>query len=161
MLSENFIGEIFFWKLIRWNFFGWKFLGEFFERNFFGWKFFWCKLFFVANFFSVKFFWVKNFWVNFFWRWKFLGRILLSENFIGIYPSQRQNLLLTLEILIQNFENFKNFKILEKNSQIQNFFPKFPKPQRGRYWHQRGRRPITSKFQNFYFLPRIAIARGI
>ena len=55
------------------------------------------------------------------------------QKFIAIYPSQRQNLLPTLEILIQNFENFQIFKILEKNSQFQNFFPKFPKPQRGRH----------------------------
>ena len=48
-----------------------------------------------------------------------------------IYPSQRQKKW-KLEILIQNFENFQIFKILEKNSQIKNFFSKFPKPKRGR-----------------------------
>ena len=75
----------------------------------------------------------------------------LTLTFCPIYPSQRQNLLPTLEILIQNFENFQIFKILEKNSQIQNFFPKFPKPQRGRHWHQRGRRLLTTQLQNFHF----------
>ena len=30
-----------------------------------------------------------------------------DENSISIYPSQRQNLLPTFEILIQNFENFQ------------------------------------------------------
>jgi len=54
-----------------------------------------------------------------------------------IYPSQRQNLLPTLKILVQNFENFQNFKILEKNSQIQNFFLKISKTTQGP--------PMTSK----------------
>ena len=59
------------------------------------------------------------------------------ENFGKIYPSQRQNLLPTLEILIQNFENFQIFKILEKNSQIQNFFLEISKTTEGP--------PMTSK----------------
>ena len=58
-------------------------------------------------------------------------------DFDDIYPSQRQNLLPTLEILVQNFENFQNFKILEKNSQIQNFFLKISKTTQGP--------PMTSK----------------
>ena len=56
-----------------------------------------------------------------------------KEKYKRIYPFQRQNLLPILEILIQNFENFYIFKMLEKNSQIQNFFPKFPTPQKGRH----------------------------
>ena len=43
------------------------------------------------------------------WRWK---------RFYSIYPSQRQNLLPTLEISYQNFQNFHNF---------QNFRKKIPK----------------------------------
>ena len=40
------------------------------------------------------------------------------------------------------------------------FSPKLPKPQKGRQWHQRGSRLLISKFQNFHFQVRIAIARG-
>ena len=76
----------------------------------------------------------------------FLGRI---GGYGHIYPSQRQNLLPTLEILVQNFEKFQIFKILEKNCQVQSFFPKFPKPQRGRHWHQRGRRLLAWQFLFF------------
>ena len=39
--------------------------------------------------------------------------------FLVIYPSQRQNLLLTLEIITHNFQNFQK---------IQNFGKKIPKP---------------------------------
>ena len=42
-----------------------------------------------------------------------------KRDYMGIYPSQRQNLLPTLEILIKNFENFQIFKFWEK-------IPKFP-----------------------------------
>ena len=59
------------------------------------------------------------------------------------------------------FKILNIFKNLQINSKILNFFSIFPKPQRGRHWHQRGRRLLTSKFQNFHFSPRIAIARGI
>ena len=40
---------------------------------------------------------------------------------------------------------FKFTKFWKKNSQIQIFFPKFPKSQRGRHCHQRGRRLLTSQ----------------
>ena len=57
-------------------------------------------------------------------------------NYISIYPSQRQNLLPTLEIVTHNFQNFQKIQNFGKKipkSRI--FFPKFPKPQRGRLWH--------------------------
>ena len=56
--------------------------------------------------------------------------------------------------------NWKLFKILQSFQSLQKtpkfwfFFSKFPKP-------QRGRRLLTSNFQNLHFLPRIVIARGI
>ena len=62
---------------------------------------------------------------------------------------------------IKIFKIFIIFKFSEKNFRNLDFFPKFPIPQRGRQWRQRGRRLLTSKFQNFHFQLRIAIARGI
>ena len=79
--------------------------------------------------------------------------------FFHIYPSQRQNLLPILEIITHYFQKYSKFRNKIPKSRI--FLPKFPKPQRGCQWHQRGRRLLTSKFQNFHFQLRIAIARGI
>ena len=56
------------------------------------------------------------------WFWKFWK----------IYPSQRQNLLPTLEISTQNFQNFQKNQNFGKKFPNLEFFPKFPKPQRGR-----------------------------
>ena len=45
-----------------------------------------------------------------------------GANFYHIYPSQRQNLLPTLEISNQNFQNFHNFQDFSKPSKnIQKF----------------------------------------
>ena len=52
------------------------------------------------------------------------------------------------------FKILHNFQSLQTTPKFLIFFSKFPKP-------QRGRRLLTSKFQNFHFLPRIAIAQGI
>ena len=52
------------------------------------------------------------------------------KGYLGpIYPSQRQNLLPTLEISNQNFQNFQNFGIKFQNLE---FYSKISKPQRGR-----------------------------
>ena len=52
------------------------------------------------------------------WVWTFLDICfcfnIAFSTFLLIYPSQRQNLLPTLEILIKIFENFQFFKIFEK-----------------------------------------------
>ena len=72
--------------------------------------------------------------------WNFLQILKIMENFGKfriIYPSQRQNLLPTLEILIQNFENFQIFKILEKKFPNSEFFLKISKTTEGP--------PMTSK----------------
>jgi hypothetical protein len=65
------------------------------------------------------------------WVTKLMIAQVKKRIFCPIYPSQRQNLLPTLEILIQNFENFQIFKILEKNSKIQNFFLEISKTTEG------------------------------
>ena len=51
--------------------------------------------------------------------------------------------------------NFQNFPIFGKK------IPKFPKPKRGRHWHQRSRRLLHSPSQIFYFLSRISKTRVI
>ena len=64
-------------------------------------------------------------------KWSICVSKKLTLDFEPIYPSQRQNLLPTLKILIQNFENFQIFKILEKKFLIQNFFLKISKTTEG------------------------------
>ena len=75
------------------------------------------------------------------WVWTFLDICfcfnIAFSTFLLIYPTQRQNLLRTLEILIKKFENFQIFKILEKNSQNLEFFSKISQTTKGP--------PMTSK----------------
>ena len=62
--------------------------------------------------------------------WTLMG--LEHRWFNCIYPSQCQNLLPTLEIITHNFQNFQKIQNFGKKFQNLEFFPKFPKPQRGR-----------------------------
>ena len=81
--------------------------------------------------------------------------------YVSIYPSQRQNLLPTLKILIRNFENFQFFKILEKNSQVQNFFSKISKTAKGPPLTSKGPPPPHYPVTKFSFFSRVSKARGI
>ena len=60
--------------------------------------------------------------INNFWHiWK-LARIFESLVYIQIYPSQRQNLLPTLEIITHNFQNFQKIQNFGKKFQNLEFF---------------------------------------
>ena len=76
---------------------------------------------------------------------------ILRSYFILIYPSQRQNLLPTLEILIQNFENFQIFKILEKKFPNSEFFSKISKTTKGPPLTSKGPPPPCSTITKFSF----------
>ena len=82
------------------------------------------------------------------------------SSFSSIYPSQRQNLLPTLEILIQNFENFQIFKILEKKFPNSEFFSKISKTTKGPPLTSKGpphpHYPIT-KFSFFQEFPKLGV----
>ena len=100
-------------------------------------------------------------------QWKGSACILLQKSFcggvgFGIFPTYTP-LSVKICFLLWKFQLkiFIIFKISEKKFLNLGFFPKFPTPQRGRQWHQRGRRLLTSKLPNFHFQLRIAIARGI
>ena len=96
--------------------------------------------------------------------------------FIPIYPSRRQNLLLTLEILIHiplsaskfasDFGNFKskiskNSKFRKKNPKSRICFQNFQN-QKGAVNDIKGAAAsLLINYQNFHFQLRIAIARGI
>ena len=71
----------------------------------------------------------------------FIAKIILRRgrfwNFPNIYPSQRQNLLPTLEISNQNFQNFHNFQIFGKKFPKSRFFSKISNTTKGP--------PMTSK----------------
>ena len=75
----------------------------------------------------------------------------LRSKFKHIYPSQRQNLLPTLEILIQNFENFQIFKILEKKFPNSEFFSKISKTTKGPPLTSKGPPPPCSTITKFSF----------
>ena len=52
-------------------------------------------------------------------RGSWIGQLMKeNKSFILIYPSQRQNLLPTLEIITHSFQNFQNFQTFGKNSKI-------------------------------------------
>ena len=71
-----------------------------------------------------------------------MGENVLSENFLGeifmvIYPSQRQNLLPTLEIITHNFQNFQKIQNFGKKFQNLKLFSKISETSKGP--------PMTSK----------------
>ena len=84
-----------------------------------------------------------------------------NENFELIYPSQRQNLLPTLEIITHNFQNFQKIQNFRKKFQNLEFFSKISKTTKGP--------PLTSKrpppphypITKFSIFSRVSKARGI
>ena len=87
-------------------------------------------------------------WAAPLWFWKFLKKILdfgiffqnfeNFENFNLRYPSQRQNLFPTLEIITHNFQNFQKIQNFGKKFLNLEFFSKIFKDTKGP--------PMTSKW---------------
>ena len=108
-----------------------------FKKSIFGIKHELARLCLVLYTPSFGNFWekVEHFGI-FFWKfWKYLEFLdildFFFENYELIYPSQRQNLLPTLEILNQNFQNFHNFQNFGKKFQNLDFFSKISKTTKG------------------------------
>ena len=81
--------------------------------------------------------------------------------FRHIYPSQRQNLLPTLEISTQNFQNFHNFQNFGKKFQNLEFFSKISKTTKGPPLTSKGPPPPHYPITKFSFFSRVSKARGI
>ena len=79
----------------------------------------------------------------------------------SIYPSQRQNLLPTLEISNQNFQNFHNFQNFGKKFQNLEFFSKISKTTKGPPLTSKGPPPPHYPITKFSFFSRVSKARGI
>ena len=71
--------------------------------------------------------------------------------FHTIYPSQRQNLLPTFEILIQNFGNFHIFQNFGKKFPNSEFFSKISKTTKGPPLTSKGPPPPCSTITKFSF----------
>ena len=87
-----------------------------------------------------------------------LSICLVHGSFNYIYPSQRQNLLPTLEISTQNFHNFQNFG---KKFQNLEFFSKISKTTKGPPLTSKGPPPPHYPITKFSFFSRVSKARGI
>ena len=83
------------------------------------------------------------------------------NSFSKIYPSQRQNLFLTLEISTQNFQNFHNFQNFGKKFQNLEFFSKISKTTKGPPLTSKGPPPPHYPITKFSFFSRVSKARGI
>ena len=86
---------------------------------------------------------------------------LQSPNFSSIYPSQRQNLLPTLEIITHTFQNFHNFQNFGKKFQNLEFFSEISKTTKGPPLTSKGPPPPHYPITKFSFFLRVSKARGI
>ena len=123
-----------------------------------------CKVVYIVSKWCMCQTSVKSTRFEEFWWSLFLSAALAieeasrSSKFQLIYPSQRQNLLPTLEISTQNFHNFQNFG---KKFQNLEFFSKISKTTKGPPLTSKGPPPPNYPITKFSFFSRVSKARSI